>query len=31
MAAADYSEAERRCPRKLAIGKLMQEALEDLG
>ena len=31
MASADYSTAERRCPRKIAIGKLMRTALEELG
>ena len=31
MATADYSKAEQRCPRKIAIGKLVQEALEELG
>ena len=31
MSTADYSEAQQRCPRRLAIGKLMQEALEELG
>ncbi len=30
MAAADYSPAEQRCPRGIAIGKLMREALEEL-
>jgi len=27
---ADYSMAERRCPQKMAIGSLMQEALKEL-
>jgi predicted aldo/keto reductase-like oxidoreductase len=31
MAAADYSAAERHCPRGIAIGKLVQEALDELG
>ena len=31
MATADYSIAERRCPRGIAIGNLVQEALEKLG
>ncbi len=26
-----YSPAEQRCPQKMAIGKLMREALEELG
>jgi predicted aldo/keto reductase-like oxidoreductase len=30
IANADYSAAEQRCPRKMAIGKLMQEALKQL-
>ena len=30
MAKADYSMAERRCPQKMAIGRLMQEALKEL-
>jgi predicted aldo/keto reductase-like oxidoreductase len=30
MAKADYSAAEQRCPQKMAIGKLMQEALKEL-
>ena len=30
MAKADYSMAERRCPQKMAIGSLMQEALKEL-
>ena len=27
----DYSAAEHRCPRKLSIGRLMQQAARDLG
>jgi len=30
MAKADYSMAEGRCPQKMAIGKLMQDALKEL-
>ena len=30
MANADYSAAERRCPQKMPIGRLMREALKDL-
>ena len=30
MADLDYSLAEQRCPQKMAIGSLMQEALEEL-
>ncbi len=30
MAEADYSMAEGRCPQKMAIGKLMQDALTEL-
>jgi len=30
MAGADYSVAEKRCPRNMAIGRLMQEALKEL-
>jgi predicted aldo/keto reductase-like oxidoreductase len=30
MATADYSAAEQRCPRKIAIGKLVQVALKEL-
>jgi predicted aldo/keto reductase-like oxidoreductase len=26
----DYSSAEKKCPQKMAIGKLMQEALNQL-
>jgi hypothetical protein len=26
----DYSSAEQKCPQKMAIGKLMQEALNEL-
>ena len=29
MADLDYSPAEKRCPRKMAIGRLMREAVED--
>jgi len=29
MAGLDYSPAEKRCPRKMAIGRLMREAVED--
>ncbi len=31
MAAADYSIAERKCPQKMPIGRLMREALAELG
>jgi hypothetical protein len=31
MAAADYSAAEQKCPQKMAIGRLMEEALKELG
>ena len=31
MGGIDYGPAERRCPQKMTIGKLMQEALEELG
>jgi predicted aldo/keto reductase-like oxidoreductase len=31
MATADFSEAERKCPQGLAIGRLMIEALDELG
>ena len=31
MAKIDYSAAERRCPRKLAIGRLMHQAKRELG
>ena len=31
MATLDFSSAERRCPRKMAIGSLMGEALRELG
>jgi predicted aldo/keto reductase-like oxidoreductase len=31
LAKADYAEAERRCPRRLPIGRLMHEALAELG
>jgi len=30
LAFLDYSEAERRCPQGLAIGKLMREAVDEL-
>ena len=30
MAKADYSDAEQRCPQKMPIGRLMQEALIEL-
>jgi hypothetical protein len=30
MVKADYSKAEKRCPRHLAIGKLMREASMEL-
>jgi predicted aldo/keto reductase-like oxidoreductase len=30
MASLDYSAAERRCPQKMAIGKLMREAVKEL-
>ena len=30
MATADYSSAEKKCPQKIAIGKLMQEAADEL-
>jgi hypothetical protein len=26
----DYASAEQKCPRKMAIGKLMRAALEEL-
>ena len=26
----DYSAAERKCPQKMAIGRLMQEAADEL-
>jgi predicted aldo/keto reductase-like oxidoreductase len=26
----DYSDAEQRCPQKMAIGRLMQEAIKEL-
>jgi uncharacterized protein len=29
MAMVDYTEAENRCPRKMPIGRLMRQALED--
>jgi predicted aldo/keto reductase-like oxidoreductase len=31
MASADYSAAEQKCPQKMAIGRLMREAAEELG
>ena len=31
MANADYSVAEQRCPQKMAIGRLMREAVKELG
>ena len=31
LAEADYAEAERRCPQGLPIGRLMREALAELG
>ena len=31
MAGADFGPAERRCPQKMAIGKLMREAVGELG
>ena len=30
LARLDYTDAERRCPRNLAIGKLMREAVDEL-
>ncbi len=30
MAKADYSAAEQQCPQKMAIGRLMQDALKEL-
>ena len=30
MDAADYSKAEQRCPQKMAIGRLMREAIKEL-
>jgi predicted aldo/keto reductase-like oxidoreductase len=27
---ADYAAAEKRCPQKMAIGRLMKEAIEEL-
>jgi predicted aldo/keto reductase-like oxidoreductase len=29
MASLDYTEAEQRCPQKMAIGKLMRQAVEE--
>ena len=31
LAEADYSAAEQKCPQKMAIGKLMREAVVELG
>ena len=31
MEGMDYGPAEQRCPQKMAIGRLMREALEELG
>jgi hypothetical protein len=31
MEGVDYGPAEQRCPQKMAIGKLMREALKELG
>ncbi len=31
MECVDYGPAEQRCPQKMAIGKLMREAIEELG
>ncbi len=31
LASADYTEAERRCPRRMPIARLMKEAAEELG
>jgi hypothetical protein len=31
MEGMDYGPAEQRCPKKMAIGRLMREALEELG
>jgi predicted aldo/keto reductase-like oxidoreductase len=31
MEAMDYGPAEQRCPQEMAIGKLMREALKELG
>ncbi len=31
LATTDFSRAERQCPQKIAIGKLMQEALDEMG
>ena len=30
LADLDYSKAEKRCPQRLPIGKLMQEAIDEL-
>jgi hypothetical protein len=29
MADLDYTQAEKRCPQKMAIGRLMREAVEE--
>jgi predicted aldo/keto reductase-like oxidoreductase len=31
MEGIDYRPAEQKCPRKMAVGKLMREALKELG
>jgi hypothetical protein len=31
MKGMDYNPAKQRCPQKMAIGKLMREALKELG
>jgi len=31
MKSVDYRPAEKKCPRKMAIGRLMREALDELG
>ena len=31
LAELDFSPAEKKCPRKLPIGKLIKEAIEELG
>ena len=31
LATADFSQAERKCPQQIAIGKLMREALDEMG
>jgi predicted aldo/keto reductase-like oxidoreductase len=30
IATADYSSAEKKCPQKIAIAKLMQQAADEL-